>query len=156
MGTRSRIGVMHGDNCKSIYAHWDGYLDHNGRILLEHYDSSKANHLVALGDLSSLAASVLIPEGDGHSFDNPTKGITTFYGRDRGEENTNWKTTSTFEDFLQLCDDCGAEYYYIMKDGEWFVGTTYGSDTALGNKLVPLAEALAEHDIQNAETVSAE
>ncbi len=156
MGTRSRIGVMHGNNCKSVYCHWDSYLDGVGRILLEHFDSSKANHLVALGDLSSLAASILIPEGDGHSFDNPTKGITTFYGRDRGEENTGWKTTSTFEDFLDLCNGCGAEYYYIMKDGEWFVGTTYGSDTALGNKLVPLAEALAEHDIQNAETVSAE
>ena len=46
MGTRSRIGVMHGDNCKSVYCHWDGYLDYTGRILLEHYDSSKANHLV--------------------------------------------------------------------------------------------------------------
>lgn len=156
MGTRSRIGVMHGNNCKSVYAHWDGYLDHNGRILLEHFDSSKANHLVALGDLSSLAASVFIPEGDGHSFDNPTKGITTFYGRDRGEENTNWKTTSTFEEFINLCDDCGAEYYYIMKDDVWYVGTTYGSDDKLGGKLVPLAEALAEHDIEKAETVSAE
>lgn len=154
MGTRSRIGVMHGDNCKSVYAHWDGYLDHNGRILLEHYDSSKANHLVALGDMSSLCPEVFIPEGVEHSFDNPDKNITTFYGRDRGEENTNWKTTSTFEDFLQLCDDCGAEYYYIMRDGEWYVGTTYKSDAVMGGKLVPLAEALAEHDIQNAEIVS--
>jgi len=156
MGTRSRIGVMHGDNCKSVYAHWDGYLDYNGRILLEHYDSSKANHLVALGDLSSLAPEVFIPEGVEHTFDNPTKGITTFYGRDRGEENTGWKTTSTFEEFINLCDDCGAEFYYIMKDGQWYVGTTYGSDAVLGGKLVPLAEALAEHDIENAETVGAE
>jgi hypothetical protein len=147
---------MHGNNCKSVYAHWDSYLDHNGRILLEHYDSSKANHLVALGDLSSLKPEVFIPEGVEHSFDNADKNITTFYGRDRGEENTNWKTTSTFEDFLQLCDDCDAEFYYIMKDGEWYVGTTYSSDSKLGGKLVPLAEALAEHDIQNAETVSAE
>jgi len=54
MGTRSRIGVMHGDNVKSVYCHWDGYLEHNGVILQEHYDSAKANQLVALGDLSSL------------------------------------------------------------------------------------------------------
>jgi hypothetical protein len=47
MGTRSRIGVMHGDKVKSIYCHWDGYLEHNGAILQEHYDSAKANHLVA-------------------------------------------------------------------------------------------------------------
>jgi len=151
MGTRSRIAVMHGDNCKSVYCHWDGYLDHNGRILLEHYDSSKANHLVALGDLSILKPEVAIPEGVEHSFDNPDKNITTFYGRDRGEKDTEFKTTDTFEKFLQLCDDCGAEYYYIMKDGEWFVGTTYSSDTKMGSKLVPLAEALAEEDIERDE-----
>jgi hypothetical protein len=156
MGTRSRIGVMHGENCKSVYAQWDGYLDHNGRILFEHYDSSKANHLVALGDLSSLKPEVFIPEGVEHSFEKPAKNITVFYGRDRGESGTEWKTTSTFEDFLQLCDDCCAEYYYIMRDGEWYVGTTYGPDDKLGGKLVPLAEALAEHDIEHAETVSAE
>ncbi len=62
MGTRSRIGVMHGSNCKSVYCHWDGYLEHNGKLLLEHYDSSKANHLVALGDLSSLDKNVEIPK----------------------------------------------------------------------------------------------
>ena len=50
MGTRSRIGVMHGDVCKSVYCHWDGYLDHNGVILQENYDSAKANHLAYLGD----------------------------------------------------------------------------------------------------------
>lgn len=151
MGTRSRIGVMHGNNCKSVYAHWDGYLDYNGRILLNHYNSSKANHLVALGDLSTLTPEVFIPEGVEHTFDNPDKNITLFYGRDRGEKNTEFKTTDTFEKFIELCDDCGAEYYYIMRDGEWFVGTTYSSDSKLGGKLVPLAEALAEEDIERNE-----
>ena len=105
MGTRSRIGVMHGDNCKSVYCHWDGYLDHNGRILLEHYDSSKANHLVALGDISSLCTDVFVAEGVEHSFDNPAENITIFYGRDRGEEGTEWKTDTTFEAFLERADN---------------------------------------------------
>ena len=153
MGTRSRIAVMHGDNCKSVYCHWDGYLDHNGRMLLEHYDSSKANHLVALGDLSSLRPEVFIPEGVEHSFETPAENICTFYGRDRGETGTEWKTDTTFEAFLERADGCGAEYYYVMKDGEWFVGTTYGSDKVLGGKLVLLSEALAEADIESAETV---
>lgn len=156
MGTRSRIGVMHGENCKSIYVHWDGYLDHNGRILLEHYDSSKANHLVALGDASSLGTEVFIPEGVEHSFDNPEKNITTFYGRDRGETGTSWETDDTFEKFLERANNCGAEYYYVMRDGVWYVGTTYDSDAVLGGKLVPLAEALADQDIETAETASAE
>ncbi len=64
MGTRSRIAVMHGSVAKSVYCHWDGYLEHNGTILQEHYDSSKANHLVALGDLSSLRPEL----GEKHAF----------------------------------------------------------------------------------------
>lgn len=156
MGTRSRIGVMHGDVCKSVYCHWDGYLENNGRILLEHYNSAKANHLVALGDLSSLDIGVEIPEGETHSYQVPLKGVTTFYGRDRGEEGTEFQVDHSFESFLERAKGCGAEFYYIMRDGEWYVGTTYDSDSQLGGKLVPLALALADQDIQHNETVSAE
>jgi len=143
MGTRSLIGVMHGDKCKAVYCHWDGYLDHNGRILLEHYDSPKANHLVALGDISSLRNNIEIPEGVEHSFDKPSGICTVFYGRDRKETGTEFKVAHTFEQFLEQCDNCAAEYYYIMRDGVWYVGTTYGSDAEFGNKLVPLTQALA-------------
>lgn len=148
MGTRSRIGVMHGDKCKSVYCHWDGYLSNNGKILLEHYDSAKANHLVALGDISSLDRTVEIPEGVEHTFDNPVKGITSFYGRDRGETGVEFVTHLDFNSFLEHCDNCGAEYYYIMKDGVWYVGTTYSSDETLGSKLMPLEQALAWETLQ--------
>ena len=148
MGTRSRIGVMHGDNCKSVYCHWDGYLDYNGRILLNHYDSVKANALVALGDISSLDVGIDIPEGVEHTFDNAAKGITVFYGRDRGEKDGEFATDTSFKAFLERADGCGAEYYYVMKDGVWYCGSTYKSDTRLGYKLVPLAEALADQDIE--------
>lgn len=144
MGTRSRIGVMHGNNCKSIYVHWDGYIDGVGRTLLEHYNSPKANNLVALGDVSSLAENIDIPEGVEHSFNNPNKNITVFYGRDRGETGTDFKTDTSFEAFLERADGCCAEYYYIMRDGEWYVGTTYKSDAKFGGKLVSLAEAFNE------------
>jgi hypothetical protein len=119
-------------------------LDYNGRILLEHYDSSKANHLVALGDLSSLRPEVFIPEGVEHSFEKPAKDTCVFYRRDRKETGNEWKTDTTFEAFLERADGCGAEYYYIMQDGVWYVGTTYESDVNMGHKLVPLAEVLAE------------
>jgi hypothetical protein len=119
-------------------------------MLLEHYDSTKANFLVALGDLSSLRPDVFVAEGVEHSFEKPAEDICVFYGRDRGETGTEWKTDTTFEAFLERADGCGAEYYYIMKDGEWFVGTTYESDAKLGGKLVPLAEVLAEQDIETA------
>lgn len=136
MGTRSRIGVMHGAVCKSIYVHWDGYLSGVGAMLLAHYDSSKANHLVALGDASSLACNIEIPEGVEHTFDTPAKGITTFYGRDRGEKGVDFATDHTFDSFLSRVDSCGAEYYYIMQDGVWYVGSP-----DKGSRLVSLAEA---------------
>ena len=150
MGTRSRIGVMHGDVCKSVYCHWDGYLEHNGRILQEHYGSDqspKANHLVALGDISSLGKEI----GEKHAFSQfelraeevqaykeLTENWTTFYGRDRGEEGVEFATDHTFAAFLNRVQGCGAEYYYILKDGVWYCGSPNK-----GSKLVPLSEALA-------------
>jgi hypothetical protein len=140
MGTRSLIGVMHGDNCKFVYCHWDGYLDHNGRILQEHYDSPKANHLVALGDISSLRRNVEIPDGVEHTFEKPAEGITTFYGRDRGETGIDFQSVNNFDAFMKQVSDSCAEYYYIMRDGVWYCGAVYGP---LKYKLVPLATALA-------------
>jgi hypothetical protein len=47
---------------------------------------------------------------------------------------------------LEQCENCDAEYYYIMKDGVWYVGDTYGS-TPLSKKLTVLAEALAAETV---------
>ena len=150
MGTRSRIGVMHGDKVKSIYCHWDGYLSHNGRLLQDHYDSAKANNLVAMGDMSSLGRVI----GEAHPFSPHTsaedaalyehakdQGYCTFYARDRGETGTEFRVAHTFAEFLEQADGCGAEYYYIMKDGVWYVGDTY-DHSPLSKKLTALTEAL--------------
>jgi hypothetical protein len=150
MGTHSRIGVMHGDKVKSIYCHYDGYLEHNGQVLAQYYDSAKANNLVALGDMSTLRPQI----GEKHAFsqfDLPpeeveaykelTRDWCTFYGRDRGEVSV-WKVANTFEEFLDQADGCGAEFYYIMKDGVWYVGTTYENTHSLSKRLTLLSEAL--------------
>jgi len=150
MGTHSRIGIMHGDKVKSVYCHWDGYLEHNGRILQDHYNSTKTNFLVALGDMSTLRPQI----GEKHAFsqfDLPaeeveaykelTRDWCTFYGRDRGEVSV-WKVANTFEEFLEQADGCGAEFYYIMKDGVWYVGTTYENTHPLSKRLTLLSEAL--------------
>ena len=159
MGTRSRIGVMHGNVCKSVYCHWDGYLEHNGRILQEHYDSARANHLVALGDISSLGPVL----GQAHPFSKlditdtdadrdaklalmelaQSEGWCTFYGRDRGEKNVEFQTDTDFDAFIERVQGCCAEWYYIMRDGVWYVGNIYSSDERLYKKLVPLATALS-------------
>jgi len=131
MATRSAIGVMHGDVCKAVYCHWDGYLEHNGRILQENYDSTKANFLVALGDISSLRETI----GEEHPFsmfdvnmsreeyDAKYGNMTTFYGRDRKEENCSWKTFHSYDMMYDYFDGAGVEYYYIMKDGVWYYST---------------------------------
>ena len=151
MGTRSRIGVMHGDNVKSVYCHWDGYLEHNGAILQEHYDSTKANQLVALGDLSSLKPEIGIQHAFGYhgteisaeDYETQFGNMCTFYGRDRGEKGTAWKTHTNFVDFFAEVEGSWCEWYYIMRDGVWYVGNRYDTDEKFYQKLVPLAEALA-------------
>lgn len=141
MGTRSAIGVMHGDKVKAVYCHWDGYLAHNGRILLNHYDSAKANYLVALGGISSLKPNIEIPEGLEHTFDNPAEGITVFYDRDRGEKGNEFKVFFNDKEMFEHFQWC--EYFYVMRDGVWYVSE--------GAEWKFLSEALAEHDIEQAE-----
>ena len=157
MGTRSRIGVMHGEKCKSVYCHWDGYLSHNGAILQEHYDSAKANHLVSLGDMSSLRAEV----GDKHPFSgyDVTPNITsqkyaelygdmcTFYGRDRDESGVDFKVALTFQEFVDQCDNCDAEYYYIMRDGVWYCGVNRSDDSMVQGQMYVLADELAKVEV---------
>jgi hypothetical protein len=156
MGTRSRIGVMHGDKCKSVYCHWDGYLSHNGAILQEHYDSAKANHLVALGNLSTLGKEI----GEKHVFSQfelraeevqaykeLTENWTTFYMRDRGETEQEFQVSQSFDEFLELVDNCGAEYYYIMRDGVWYCGALYAVEGMVPNTLYILNEQLAKETV---------
>ena len=150
MGTRSRIGVMHGDKLKSVYCHWDGYLEHNGRILQDHYDSAKANHLVSLGDVSSLRPEI----GVVHPFStwdtdmSPAEyeaqfaNMTTFYGRDRGESGVDFTVDQSYDEFLSK--DYDYEYYYIMNDGVWYVGVAYNVDGMVPGQLYILAEQLAK------------
>ena len=127
MGTRSRVAVMHGDVCKSVYCHYDGYLDYAGRILLEHYDSTAANALIARGDNSGV---------------KETLEDMNFYS-DRGEDNVSWQVAHTFDEFLEQVQGCGCEYYYVMRDGVWYAGCVYATEGLVKNGLVPLKDAIA-------------
>ena len=140
MATRSTIAVEFADGTvQQVYCHWDGYLDHNGRILLEHYsDPLVAEELVGLGSISSLRETV----GEKHDFDaryerdDARYQWTTAYGRDRGEEDTEPRVFQNFEDYR--ANHQYEEYEYILrKDGFWYV-SSYGSDYEL------LTDAIAE------------
>lgn len=119
MATRSHIGKqLENGQIKYIYCHWDGYPEHNGAILKEHYTTeAKVDELLALGDLSHLGEDI----GEKQDFANISThkdGWCLAYGRDRGEENTEARIGDT-DDFLDQ------EYSYLFVNGKWkcFTGT---------------------------------
>ena len=133
MATRSTIALEFADGTiGQVYCHWDGYLAHNGKILLENYsDPFKLQQLIDLGSLSSLRPEI----GTKHPFDmyeaNMTQGeyanlyrdMATFYGRDRGESNVQANYFKDIKDYNE--NVYGEEYDYILRnvDGkaQWYV-----------------------------------
>ena len=133
MGTRSRVAVMHGDVCKSVYCHFDGYLDYTGEILQKHYDSVRANELISRGDNSGVKETV---------------DEINFY-KDRGEEDVGYQVAHSFQEFLEQVESCFGEYYYVMKDGVWYVGAVYAVPGLQVGGLVPLKDALEQNAAAN-------
>ena len=133
MGTRSTIALEYADGTvEQVYCHWDGYLEHNGKILQEYYSNPFIlRDLIDLGDISSLRPTV----GTKHDFSHFSTALdqkeyealygdmTTFYGRDRGETGTGAKKFASYEDYL--LNHQYEEYEYILRSvhGEavWFV-----------------------------------
>jgi hypothetical protein len=156
MGTRSTIALEFADGTvQQVYCHWDGYLSNNGRILQEHYsDPFKLRDLIDLGDISSLrptvgtkhAFSQFETEMSSEDYDKLYGEMTTFYGRDRGEKNTEAKKFVDFDNYVR----CHAyeEYEYILRniDGKavWFVADH--SDV-----YVPLLAAMANQAVEETE-----
>jgi hypothetical protein len=136
MATRSTIGVLNTDgSVTAVYCHWDGYPEHNGKILIENYTTEeKVRELIGLGSISSLGASI----GEQHPFSkfelkeeapdfdelmalyakSQSEGWTTFYGRDRGETDVN---ANTFPNVAEFVKEFSEEYNYLFINGTWFV-----------------------------------
>ena len=141
MGTRSTIALEYADGTvEQVYCHWDGYLDHNGAILAEHYsDPFKLRDLIDMGDMSSLGKSIgkKHPFGPAYNETDALKkakvqkevdeareaGYTTFYKRDRGEEGCEARKYKNTDEYF----DCSQqeEYDYILRNvngtATWFV-----------------------------------
>lgn len=139
MGTRSDIIVQRADGkWARIYCHWDGYLEHNGKILAESYaDQAKAEELVSHGDLSSLAHHCSKPPG--HTFDKRVEGYCVYYGRDRGESGTEPKIGATLEAVWPAAGSW-TEFTYVKPfEKPWLLGNPDES----GGTLTPLSDAMA-------------
>ena len=120
MATRSTIALEFADGTvEQVYCHWDGYLEHNGQILLKHYsDPFKLQRLIDLGAISSLGPEI----GEKQDFDKrdtQNDNWSLIYARDRGEELVKHK----FKDFADYRANAQSEEYnYILRtDGKWYV-----------------------------------
>lgn len=118
MSTRSFIARKTDVGYQGVYCHWDGYPEHNGVILQTFYsESGKLAYLLSFGDISSLGPEV----GDDHAFDDRPVGVTTFYGRDRGETGKHTRPTvfASKCDVLESAAAIGCEFVYIFDKNCW-------------------------------------
>jgi hypothetical protein len=155
MGTRSTIALEYADGTvEQVYCHWDGYLAHNGQMLQEHYSNPFIlRDLIDLGDISSLrptvgtkhAFSKLEVPMDGEAYDKLYGDMTTFYGRDRGEDGASAKKFKDFADYR--ANHQYEEYEYILRSvyGEavWFVADHSDEFKPLLLALIDEAESVA-------------
>ncbi len=131
MGTRSRIGIEMADHSVvSVYCHWDGYPEHNGKILVEHYQNrDDVQDLIDGGSMSTLRtrgkwnSSALrdengewISDAAGYLMYDDDREPQPLYHSERGEEVE--VLHSTFDQFVS--DNCGEEYAYLYDlNGNW-------------------------------------
>ena len=121
MATRSTVSYQDENGyIHQVYAHYDGYLSGNGKILQKNYNTyEKVKELVSIGDISSLAETI----GIQHDFDTSDpaySNMTTFYSRDRGESCHGPRLYCDFADYERNYQP--EEYNYLFtQDGVWSV-----------------------------------
>lgn len=139
MATRSTIAIERDDGTIAmVYCHWDGYLNHNGRILYEYYsDPEKLEQLIALGDLSVLGSEI----GEKHDFGSSIDNWCKFYGRDRGEVGVGAKVYANFDDYV--ANHQYEKYEYLLgNDGVWSVDRGNGHEPLLDQLYSALLDQL--------------
>lgn len=121
MGTRSTIGVLNTDGSVSaVYCHWDGYPEHNGKILMENYTTEeKVRELIDLGSISSLS--------------------------ECGEPDiSNIQGANTFPNVAEFVYEFGEKYNYLFINGTWFVNDNGATEQLFGNPVFDMVEQVLE------------
>ena len=129
MATRATIAKLDNNGVKAIYLHSDGYLEHAGKILDQHYqDESKVDELLSHGDVSSLNENIgeKLPFNDYMLFHE--KKQCRFYHRDRGEDKKEAATLGGENELVKFATEkCDAEYIYMFAYGSWYVYDVYNN-----------------------------
>lgn len=127
-GTRWLVGIEQPNGkILSTYGHYDGYPEWAGKHLKKYYNNpAKAKELLKLGKSGISTIGPKIKGSKDHSFEKPDKGVTVFYGRDRGEKS---KMTSNWRNRDAVKFDSGEEFGYIynLKDKKWYYKSDYGN-----------------------------
>lgn len=139
-GTRSHVGkIDKKGNIYSVYVHYDGYPEHMVPTLKHYNNKAKVDQLLDLGKqgISFLDKKI----GDKQDFNNPEKGTTLFYGRDRGEKGDMSASgkVDKIANYIRDRKNDWAEYVYLFdeRDGKWYMADTYeGGDLKLAEGLV--------------------
>lgn len=129
MSTRSRIGIeLPGGKVKSSYCHFDGYLEHNGDILLNNYKNEvKVNKLVDLGGLRSLGPIVDPDPQAPHTIRNGQPGVTEAYHRDGDEAYEKPEIHESVSDYFNE-ESFHAYAYLYTQEGEWLYKYMYDEE----------------------------
>ena len=139
MATRATIAKLDKNGVKAIYLHSDGYLEHAGKILDQHYqDESKVDELLSHGDVSSLNENIgeKLPFNDYMLFHE--KKQCRFYHRDRGEDKKEAATLGGENELVKFATEkCDAKYIYMFAFGSWYVYDVYNN-----SEFVELEEVL--------------
>jgi len=123
MATNATIMYRDKDDDKIYwtYLHWDGYIEHTGKLLCQYYNSyDKAKELISYGFISSLGKRI----GEKHNFRDLTDDCT-FYHRDRGDE---WSTCKygVADDMRHMLYDCiSNSIIYLYDDDRWLYRSIY-------------------------------
>jgi hypothetical protein len=121
MGTRSTIGVLNTDgSVTAVYCHWDGYPEHNGKILMENYiTEEKVRELIDFGSISSLS--------------------------ECGEPDiSNIQGANTFPNVAEFVYEFGEKYNYLFINGTWFVNDNGATEQLFGNPVFDMVEQVLE------------
>lgn len=139
MGTRSRIGIEMPDHTVvSVYCHWDGYPEHNGKILVENYQNrDDVQELIDGGSMSSLRTrgtwsngpalryenGEYVHDSQGYMMSENDRDPQPLYHSERGEE-INVEHTS-FDEFVSG-NLGGEEYAYLFDHNDNWKGFKTG------------------------------
>lgn len=127
MSTRSLIAIKKNNSYHSVYCHFDGYPEHNGKILLENYSQlDRVEELIEHGNMSILGKYIHPASDKPHNFNNRQDNVCVFYHRDRKEPYNSSKHYWSEESFMGECSN-GIDfvYYFDTENNKWYYSNGY-------------------------------